>query len=889
MNVLASTAAGYIKMQKRHTALTVVGIILSVVLMTVILISASTVLKTVRNITEYTDGTYDVIFNELDKDSVIALNNMDIFETRCLYSISSYTDAVRSDLGEYSSVRYLADKDGNLISDSFLRLGTEGLDMMPSEMTALIDGRLPVKDGEIALSEADAELFGNISVGDTISFARYGVENKITPDSEDISVDDDLSLRGYVIPEQLISHYRITEGKIITFEVVGITSKTGAVFYGDTVMKSFVKEKDKLLLRFGSEQYDYYWDLHYAFQDKGLEINDFDYAMNQQYLNLSGRGVTAKSFSTVLYALLYLVILFIMFCVRMVIDNSFEISSHERIRQYGVIRAVGASKKQILGMLVCEALILSAVGVPAGILIGTGTSFILYLIIGANQTLSSLVEGVSLSDMLEFCAPWWVFASSAFIGVFWVLISAIGTGMRVNKFSPVEAMSSASKKIKLGRPERKAKEGKGGVEWLIAFRSIRRNNKRFLITLVSMAISVVMYAGFSYAAEVCENSYFDEYSESKKPYGFELNLIDTESENTAKEAAEMEKSGHFENIQYDSYLVFFTVSDDNTSSNERIAGIYYMNVHPINANTYKRLTGKDDFDDFEKSGGVIINTEVHNNESDNGETYELYSVLPKSILSSIMVDYTNYDPLSFPLHGSFRTDMDIYKSYTGRITGCIAEKNFDNIVSQIGADSASIYGGDLNGERAYLYPRTIYADAKEGDYKGALNWLNRHYYDYFTDNYRKAESSGAVLELAKLCGYILIVLFTLIAAVNIINIISTNVLNRTSEIGMLRACGMSSFQIYKMVASESVLYAGIASISAALVIEGVVAIVWAPFYFQLGPFRQADLPVTLSFFEPIKYLIIGAVGAFIIGAAAVIPAAGRIIKTPIIDAVEKIN
>lgn len=883
MNVLSHISAGYIKMQKRHTVLTEVGIVLSVVLMTVILIAVTTVLKTARNITEYTDGTYDVIFNELSKDDVITISNMDIFEKKCVYSISSYTDTVSYDLGDYSSVRYLADTSGNLISDTFYRFTSDKTDMFPAEITKLISGRLPESDGEIALSEVDARMFGNVTVGDTVTFVRYDVENKTDYEANECDVNAD----GFTIPETLITHYHVTSAEKITFEVVGISANTSIVSYNDNTLKSFVTEKDKLLLKFNDEQYDYYWNLHYAFEDAGLEIDDYDYAMNQQYLNLAGRGVTAKSFNTVLYMLIYLIVLFIMFCVRMVIDNSFEISSHERIRQYGVIRAVGASKKQILGILVFEALILSAVGVPVGILLGTGISYVLYGVISGNEALSALVSTANFTEMTEYYAPWWVFVSSAFIGVFWVLISAVGTGMRVNKLSPVEAMGAAakSKKIKLGRPERKAAIGKAGVEWLIAFRSIRRNNKRFLITLFSMAISVVMYAGFSYAAEVWENKYEEDYSESNKAYDYEVSLMDTEHENTSVEAQEMIDSGYFENVQYDSYIVFITKGDKNTTGNEKITGSYYMYVHPINATTYKRLTGKDDFEEFEQSGGIILDNTVYDGE----ETRELYTVLPETVASSIYVNYTSYDYINFNLYGAYETDIDLYSSntYDGHIIGLMAESNYEAIVTAIGADTASVYVDDIDGERGYLYPRTIYADAKDGNYSSAKSWLERHYIDFYTDNYSDARSAKATLEFVKICGYFLITLFALIAAVNIINIISTNVLNRTSEIGMLRACGMSSGQIYKMVSSESIIYAGIASISACLVIWGIIAIIWAPFYFEWGYFRQSDLTVNLSFIAPIKYMIIGAAGAFLIGAAAVIPAARRIIKTPIIDAVEK--
>lgn len=882
MNVLSNIAAGYLKKQKRHTVLTEIGIILSVLLMTAVLVAVSTVLSTMRNVSAYTNGTYDVIFNELSKDDVITISNMDIFEKSCQYSISAYTDQVTSNLDdEYPTVYYLTDKEGELISDSFLRIGSDDIDMFPARMTQVSEGRLPSQDGEIALSAADREYFGNLSVGDTISFAKYECVNKNTVENADESWTKAVTDAGFEIPDILESHYQITNGKVITYTIVGFTAQNSVIYFGDTAMGSFIPQKDKLLLTFNDEQNDFYWNMHHAFQDKELEIDDFDYAFNQEYLNMINKGVDAKAFNTILYMLIYLVILFIMFCVRMVIDNSFEISSHERIRQYGVIRAVGASKKQILGILVFEALFLSAFGVPVGILLGVGLAYIIYLAIGNMDALAALSSSYDIFEMLDFSVPVWVIVSSAAIGVFWVLISAIGTGMRVNRLSPVEAMRAAKKKVKLGKPERQKTQGRAGVEWLIAFRSIRRNNKRFLITLVSMAISVVIYAGFSYTADVVAGSYEDAYSESNTPFDYEVTVYDMESEDTAVNAEEMVNSGHFTNVQYDSRIVYIVQSNENTSYNESITGYYYMDVHPINENTYKRLTGKDDYAEFAQSGGVILDNTVLKND----ETYDLYSVLPESLLGSAYVNYVKYEPQIFELYDTFDSDMEMYSSADMTVIGCMAEENYQTIVSAIGADTDSLYMGEIDDEPQYLYYRTIYADAADSDYASAKDWLERHYYDYYTDNHTNETAAYAKLALVTLCGYFLVLLFSLIAAVNIVNIISTNVLSRTSEIGMLRACGMSSGQIYKMVFSESVLYAGIASISACLVIEGMIGIIYAPFYFGLGNFTMSDMPVTLSFIEPIKYLVIGAAAAFAVAFAAVVPAVRRIIGTPIVEAI----
>ena len=63
-----------------------------------------------------------------------------------------------------------------------------------------------------------------------------------------------------------------------------------------------------------------------------------------------------------------------MFCIRMVIDNSFELASKERIKQFGLLKAVGASKKQVFSLVMWEAFYLAVPGVILGILAGLGSS-----------------------------------------------------------------------------------------------------------------------------------------------------------------------------------------------------------------------------------------------------------------------------------------------------------------------------------------------------------------------------------------------------------------------------------------------------------------------------------------------------------------------------------
>ena len=87
-----------------------------------------------------------------------------------------------------------------------------------------------------------------------------------------------------------------------------------------------------------------------------------------------------------------------------VIYNSFQISVVERIKQFGLLRAVGATPKQIRKIVVREASLLAAIGIPLGLLCGViaiyGISFVFKLIGGDSvlpmkMTISTTVMAIS--------------------------------------------------------------------------------------------------------------------------------------------------------------------------------------------------------------------------------------------------------------------------------------------------------------------------------------------------------------------------------------------------------------------------------------------------------------------------------------------------------------
>lgn len=505
----------YLRGQKKHTIMTIIAIITATAFMTVMLAAVSVYRAASLNVCREVNGTYHVVFNGLDKDQLVSVRSMDIFEETQIYSVSSYTSSVDVDYGQMKSenaqIEYLV-LNGSPVDDVFLRFKAEELTMLPKNMNSVFEGRLPEKDGEIVLSAQNAYLWGYPEIGDTVTARLVTCMAK----SESSRSADN-------VPSVLSDAFDITDVSEADFTVVGFSENSNIVDYSDTRLKSYSTNTDNLLARFSEKTNDLYWDMDSAFKNAGYEIDDFSYGINQELLDLEGKGVNAKFSQAVFFGVIYLAVLFLMFCIRMVIDNSFELSSRERIKQFGLLKAVGASEKQVFSMVVWEAVYLAVPGVILGILLGTGCAAALFSIVKGLPYLADSSIDYNIRDMLVFELRPYVFISSAVIGVLWVVVSAVSTGMRSIRSSPVDAMNSAGKQDRIRTPKHSSglEKGRSFIGAYSAL-SIKRNKKRYIITMVSMIMSIVLFTAFSYGSELANNKITTEFEENRAPSDFSV-------------------------------------------------------------------------------------------------------------------------------------------------------------------------------------------------------------------------------------------------------------------------------------------------------------------------------------------------------------------------------
>ena len=141
------------------------------------------------------------------------------------------------------------------------------------------------------------------------------------------------------------------------------------------------------------------------------------------------------TFYTMLYGVAAIIIGLIMVGSVSLIYNAFAISVSDRTKQFGLLASVGATKKQLRRMVLFEAIVVSLIGIPLGIIAGIG---------GIGVTL--LLIGHKISSVGRFAQPMRICVSPAAIviaivvALVTVLISAWVPSMRATKISAVEAI-----------------------------------------------------------------------------------------------------------------------------------------------------------------------------------------------------------------------------------------------------------------------------------------------------------------------------------------------------------------------------------------------------------------------------------------------------------------
>lgn len=195
------------------------------------------------------------------------------------------------------------------------------------------------------------------------------------------------------------------------------------------------------------------------------------------------------------------------------IYNSFAIAVSERTRQFGLLSSLGASKRQLRRNVYAEALMLAAIGIPAGLAIGLAGTFVVFNIAGEGIGMLIDQEVFAGTGLTAITVDPLAIALSALLTLLTVLVSATVPAWRASRVSAIDAIRQ-SRDVCLSRRERKsqrtAAHGDGhrrpsptraldrlrmriaGVPGMLAHRNLTRASSKGRVAVASLAMSVAL-------------------------------------------------------------------------------------------------------------------------------------------------------------------------------------------------------------------------------------------------------------------------------------------------------------------------------------------------------------------------------------------------------------
>lgn len=790
----------YLKGQKNRTLLTILGIILSVAMVTaigtLILSARGAMLKeAIRD-----NGSHHGVFDNLDKETIDKLRNHVDVDELALARSEGYAALVETTEDERAS--YGADI-------PYRYIDIEAYDDKAKEVLPLKikEGRAPEGPDEIVIEKWVLKYIGeDIQLGDKLSFTMGERDIKFAKDADGYQAYESESFKETGVQEYTLVGFLdggyTWRGNLVTKGITGLDTKVmEGSNYGAYISVKNIKKAQEQINSIGQD----------------LGISEENIQTNFRVLRLyaqSGNPVLDSS----LMGIVAFVIILIMVSTIAVIYNSFNISVIERISEFGLLRSLGATPKQIRGLVFKEAIILSAVSIPIGILSGVLAMkivfYVIVLITGGGDIFADMEARFSST----------VFIISGLVGLLTVFLSALGPARIAGKVSPLEAIRNSNdikkeslKKVKSSKLRRKLL----GIEGEIAHKNLRRNRKRFLITVFSMIISIILFISFStFSDYIFKIGAID----SSRRGDFTVSgSIGERSEEIYKTLVEMEDVDKVYKVRYTGGEAL--LEEDQISKklleintyleNQKENGLYRMNnveLSTIGDDNLEDLnkvlkSGSIDREKMNKENGVLVinNTYSYKGVGDarillEGFNLKVGDKIPLALYDHDMEgQHTNY------------TDLTVLGVLDKNIIG--DEYNYNGSVNMITTEEVweDLYkGGESQGFRSSTYITMHVEMAKDGNRENISKYLDELDDSIpelnFIDAVEMAreERNSAIIMSIFLYGFI--TLIAIISAINIINTISTNIILRTKEIAMIKAVGMTQAGIKKMVAFESIFY-----------------------------------------------------------------------------------
>lgn len=367
---------------------------------------------------------------------------------------------------------------------------SEYWESMPEGRSAILEGRIPTKTDEIALSKQYFEHHPELAIGDTIT----------------LPLGDRVAADGSVLDprEQQQQEERFVPAGLVTLTVVGkldavTSSSTPAYTALGYLEPGQIAPDDDITIYFRFKNiHDTYLELPKIAAAAGYQPDEYgQYLLRYNAAYLSRRGVLSpeqRNVISLLWAnqmpLMFGVIgLLVVGLFILVIHNAFAMSANARLSHLGIFSSIGASPKQIKHSVVLEALLLTALPLPLGLFLG-------------QLSVKLMMEYISQTTMpaydqhpIFYTIGWQSLLPAVLLTLLTVWWSAMIPARRVAKLSPIDAIRKGGTQ-KLQKLNRFTPAKLFGLSDELAQNALRARRKSYRTATVSLTLSCLILAVF---------------------------------------------------------------------------------------------------------------------------------------------------------------------------------------------------------------------------------------------------------------------------------------------------------------------------------------------------------------------------------------------------------
>lgn len=855
MNLMKTLTLKNLKLNRKRTIVTIVGIILATALLSALVTLVSSFQYSMIEYQKQKGGDFHVKFSNVKMSELSEFkNNRNIestFETMGMgfakldgcknedkpYAYVMATDEAGFERGCFKLIEgRMAKNEDEIVIPRHLK--TNGrIDIKVGDEITLDVGKRYDSNTEGVISENSAyeheaeTLTDNVTkhykVVGIMERPGYGMEDYSAAGYTFVTYSDELAAIDNGSKSEadttLTVYSRYTQKALrnkdaVTADIIGVDEKLFAKANNSSVEMT-AEESDRFLKEMENAKYDIY-------------INGF-LIRYECVFPIDG---TFKALFTVATVVALIIILTSVYCIK----NSFNISITEKIRQYGMLASVGATRRQIKSSVKTEAAMLGVVGIPVGTMSGILASLILVKVVNA-------LSAGWLNFALSFHTSLPALILAVILSIATIYFSATGSARRAAKVTPLEAIRN-TKEIKKKSAKLKTPAIIGriwGIGGVISYKNIKRNKKKYRTTVTSIVICSVTFIVISYFMSMAFSVVGMSYASVDYNIGINMSCKkDLDIEKLSEllsgiEGAEdyLVGAGYDFDVDKPEYTKEYgeycgQLYDDSedvsqefliTVLNDKSYDKYASDAGIKNADTGAILVNKGTFDVYNEKSSKYVKEEMELYKYKAGDTIRCgYNVYEDAVdddnavegdTESSTEDNSGYVDEETINKGVRKTVDVTIAGVTDKVPTCyngygntsllfMNQKGFESLWADGKSGNEfkpgnAIYSAYVVAENADEYQDTLEKETAENPEYSQISF-------YVSNMDKQMRDEKSLFTLLGVFAYGLIVVIALIGITNIINTLSTGMELRSREFATLRSIGMTDKQFAGMVRLESV-------------------------------------------------------------------------------------